>query len=391
MRTVSDFRRHILRLYCKQILSSVLYTIYSHRKRHIPARTRRTRRTTQTGKAEGQEFRRLTLQFLDYPPFLWYDNDCKASRISSLAAPAASGGILRRNPCSQLNAGRDDTYSFLPATTYQKGGTYMAKRYEDLTFTDDFMFCKVLENNPELCRELTSLLLDRPIGKIVLLQGQKEIRQTSDGRGVRFDVYFEDDDSQIYNIEMQPALRKDIPRRSRYYQSMIDQDHIEPGMGYDSLPNSYVIFISLNNLFPDIGLHRYTFTNKCHENPDLELGDGTTKIFICAKGKDDSISSKTKSFLKFLTDQTAEDDFTISLKNAIENLRISKRGRKEYMTLQEKLYDAKKEGLAEGRKEGREEGREEERQNTDRERRRAEAAEEKVRQLEAQLAALQGK
>jgi len=26
------------------------------------------------------------------------------------------------------------------------------KRYEELTFTDDFMFCKVLEQNEELCR-----------------------------------------------------------------------------------------------------------------------------------------------------------------------------------------------------------------------------------------------
>ncbi|MBO5520461.1 MAG: hypothetical protein J5973_02160, partial [Eubacterium sp.] len=50
-----------------------------------------------------------------------------------------------------LTAGRISTSMFLPATTYQNGGTYMAKRYRDLTFTDDFMFCKVLEQHPELC------------------------------------------------------------------------------------------------------------------------------------------------------------------------------------------------------------------------------------------------
>ena len=43
------------------------------------------------------------------------------------------------------------------------------------------------------------------------------------------------------------------------------------------------------------------------------------------------------------------------------------------------------------REEGRKEGREEERQNTERERRRADAAEAEVRQLKAQLAALQDK
>ena len=29
------------------------------------------------------------------------------------------------------------------------------KTYEELTFCDDFMFCKVLQNNPQVCRELT--------------------------------------------------------------------------------------------------------------------------------------------------------------------------------------------------------------------------------------------
>ena len=86
-----------------------------------------------------------------------------------------------------------------------------------------------------------------------------------------------------------------------------------------------------------------------------------------------------KCFLRFLTDQSADDALTSSLKTAVENLRISKHGRKEYMTLQEKLYEE------------REEGRAEERQNTERERRRADAAEEKVKQLEAQLAVLQNK
>ena len=263
----------------------------------------------------------------------------------------------------------------------------MSKHYEDLTFTDDFMFCKLLEQNPELCRELTSLLLSRPVGRIVRLQGQKEIRQTSDGKGIRFDVYFEDDDSQIYNIEMQPALRKDIPRRSRYYQSMIDQDHMDPGTGYDSLPNSYVVFISLNNLFPEIGLHRYTFTNLCHEKQNLELGDGTAKIFICAKGKDDTVSESLKNFLRFLTDQTADDAFTTTLKTTVEQLRTSKHGRKEYMTLQEKLYEEREDGIAEGLARGREE----ERQNTERERLRAEAAEEENRRLKEELAVLQKK
>ena len=42
----------------------------------------------------------------------------------------------------------------------------MAKRYEELTFNDDFMFCKILEQNPTLCRELLELVLDRKVGEL---------------------------------------------------------------------------------------------------------------------------------------------------------------------------------------------------------------------------------
>ena len=57
----------------------------------------------------------------------------------------------------------------------------------------------------------------------------------------------------------------------------------------------------------------------------------------------------------------------------------------------EGLKEGRVEGLKEGRVEGLKEGREEERRNTERERCRADAAEEKVRQLTEQLAALRSK
>nr|WP_308648412.1 hypothetical protein [uncultured Agathobacter sp.] len=39
------------------------------------------------------------------------------------------------------------------------------KEYEELNFTDDFMFCKVMTNNPDLCHELLELIIGHRIGK----------------------------------------------------------------------------------------------------------------------------------------------------------------------------------------------------------------------------------
>ena len=43
----------------------------------------------------------------------------------------------------------------------------MAKKYEELTFHDDFMFCKVLETHQDLCRKLLELALGRKLGDLV--------------------------------------------------------------------------------------------------------------------------------------------------------------------------------------------------------------------------------
>lgn len=72
---------------------------------------------------------------------------------------------------------------------YNKRRKRILKDYEELRFTDDFMFCKILQENEDLCKELTELVIGRKIGSIVKTEKQKAIEITADGHGVRFDVY----------------------------------------------------------------------------------------------------------------------------------------------------------------------------------------------------------
>ena len=37
------------------------------------------------------------------------------------------------------------------------------KNYNELDFTNDFLFCKILENNEELCKELLELILGKKV------------------------------------------------------------------------------------------------------------------------------------------------------------------------------------------------------------------------------------
>jgi len=62
----------------------------------------------------------------------------------------------------------------------------MAKNYEDLDFTDDFMFGKVMENQ-ELCREILECLLGHSIGKLEVIQTERQFQCTIDSKPIRLD------------------------------------------------------------------------------------------------------------------------------------------------------------------------------------------------------------
>ena len=230
------------------------------------------------------------------------------------------------------------------------------RRYEDLTFTDDFMFCKVLQNNESLCKELTELILGREIGGIVRIDRQLPIEITAEGRGVRFDVYMEDDQDSVYDIEMQTGDPDNLPQRSRYYQGMMDLQMMERGYRFEELKNSYIIFICMKNPFPHAGRHRYSFRTLCSEDPALELGDRAEKILITPEGSENDVSDELASFLKYTVGNQAETDFTRRLEEKVQEARLHEKWRIEYMTLLERDEKMREEGRIEGRIEGRKEG-----------------------------------
>jgi len=227
--------------------------------------------------------------------------------------------------------------------------------YETLDFTNDFMFCKILTNRPDLCKELLEIILDVKIRKIECLNQQQTIEITSDGKGIRLDVYVEDDKNTVYDIEMQTTTPKDLPKRSRYYQGMIDLNLIERGAKYRDLKKSIVIFICLTDPF-NKGLYAYHFTNICKELPALELQDETSKVFLNASGTKGNISTELKQFLQFLVKKRGNSVFTNELENEVLKARNHEEWRLEYMTLLQRDRENFEQGLEQGIKQGIEQG-----------------------------------
>ena len=244
---------------------------------------------------------------------------------------------------------------------YNIGGKIMdngyVTQYDKLKFTDDFIFCKILESNPDLCKELLEVILGVKIREVKLVSKQREIRLKSNAKGVRFDVYLEDAENTVFNLEMQTTLKKELPKRSRYYQGMMDMDLIQKGAKYAELKKSYVIFICTADPF-HLNLPIYHFENLCMENKDLLLGDEASKVFINSKGVRENISADMKAFLDFLEDREADSHLTKRLQKEVENARQQEEWRHEYMTLEEKYEEYLEEGREIGKEIGIEEGKE---------------------------------
>ena len=224
------------------------------------------------------------------------------------------------------------------------------KKYEDLDFTDDFMFCKVLSSNPDLTKDLLETILGFKIRKIEFPIAQKAIEITADGRGIRLDIYVEDDASTVYDVEMQTTKQSSIGKRARYYQGLIDLNLIERGASFSALKKSFVIFICMNDPFGK-GKQAYTFENLCVNDPSLTMGDEARKIFVNVEGDADNVSPDLKEFLQYLRNKAITGTLSRRIEDAVVRARNHEEWRTEYMTLLMRDEQMREEGREKGREE----------------------------------------
>ena len=205
------------------------------------------------------------------------------------------------------------------------------KGLEERSIKDNFVFGEVMQN-PRKCKSLLECILGIKIRKIKYPELEKTIDKAIGSKSVRLDVYVEDEFDTIYNIEIQATNRKNLPKRSRYYQGIIDINIIDKGDDYKKLKKSYVIFICDYDEFGK-GRHIYTFENMCLEEPGLRLGDDTVKIILNTKGTMDDVGEDVKELLHYIAGQEPKSELTRSLDAEVSRVKSSRKWRRKFMTL----------------------------------------------------------
>ena len=223
--------------------------------------------------------------------------------------------------------------------------------WDSLDITNDFIFCKVMQDE-SLLEELVRMILPDITFDSLEVVAQKTIEIGKDIHGVRFDIFAKSDDGTVIAIEMQVVNYGSLPKRLRYYGSMSDSDMLDKGMLYSKLKDNYVIIICPFDYYRQ-GLHKYTFTNRCHEVEGLEMNDGTTKIVLNANGTADDIHGPLKDFLDYVAGKASDDEDIRKLDEAVHKARRNKEWRREYMTLFMRDLENRELGIEEGIEQGR--------------------------------------
>ena len=113
---------------------------------------------------------------------------------------------------------------------------------------DDFMR-ELFRNDLELTQYILRIILDKSDLKLTKEETQFDLQHLFGERSVCFDVFGIDDENKQYDIEVQRADEGADPHRARYHSSALDVENLKAKMQFRSLPDTYVIFITENDVF----------------------------------------------------------------------------------------------------------------------------------------------
>ena len=226
------------------------------------------------------------------------------------------------------------------------------EKWQSLTIRDNFIFSKVMEKYPDLCRELLEKILHIKIKKISYPEREKVLESRLDSKGIRLDVYVEDKNSnRSFDVEMQISDSDNLGKRMRYYQGLIDMDKLKRGEHYGTLGETFIVFICPFDKFK-AGRHIYTFNEICAEDTTIKLGDGAKKIFLNTKGTLDDVDADVKAFLDYVDRGIISGEFVKKIDDAVVDVKSMRKEMKEFMTYEMTLLENRMAGRAEGRAEG---------------------------------------
>lgn len=217
-------------------------------------------------------------------------------------------------------------------------------------FDDDFMR-KCFEESPECTELVLQIIMNKPDLQVTDMHHQYEIKNLQ-GHSIEMDVFAIDEEGRKYNIEVQRRNSGAKPKRARYYSSLIDANSLKKAEDFERLLESYVIFITENDVLGD-GLPLYDVDRYMGQNRKRFV-DAEHIIYVNGRCIDDTPLGR---LMHDFSCTRADDMYYKVLSDKVRYFKETQKGREKMCEIMEKIYaDGEKRGRREGFRKGERKG-----------------------------------
>ena len=176
-----------------------------------------------------------------------------------------------------------DSIILQPENLEERYERYKAK-IKHFTIMNDIFMRNVLKEVS--CTEyILQVIMNKKELKVIDQTLQKDYKNLQ-GRSSILDCVAKDAENNFFNVEIQGENDGASPKRARYHCGLLDMNLLNPGDFFDNLPETYVIFITKNDVL-GYNLPINHIRRRSNETGEI-FEDGQHILYVNSKKQDDT-------------------------------------------------------------------------------------------------------
>ena len=209
------------------------------------------------------------------------------------------------------------------------------QRLRGLRLIDDDFMNACFDGYTDGAELLLRIILNKPDIRVKSVKTQRRMKNLL-GRDICLDIDADDENGKEYNIEVQRADKGAERKRARYHSSIIDSHLLQPGEDFNKLPETFVIFITENDVIGK-GKPIYRIDRRIDDTDEL-FDDGEHIIYV--NGADKNASTELG---KLMHDFFCTDPDDMNYKELADKVRYFKEDEKGVAAMCKVMEDMRNE------------------------------------------------
>ena len=213
---------------------------------------------------------------------------------------------------------------------------------KNFTLMSDIFMRNVFKQR-ECLEYVLQVIMEKQDLKVIEQIIQKDYKNLQ-GRSAIMDCVARDSEGKQFDVEIQQDNEGASPKRARYHSGLMDMNTLNPGQDFDELPESYVIFITRDDIlgydFPIYHIDRHI------KEADDSFQDEAHIIYVNSRKQEDTELGR---LMHDLHCKNADEMHSPVLAKRVHELKDTKKGVELMCHEMEKIYS---EGMESGEKRG---------------------------------------